>query len=111
QPQRELDEVRKALIALVLEVVLGGPQRVVPEVVHELSDVAGTEERLAEPGVVIAPRIGRRALQADVLELDLANVQSVDSLDHRSPLRVCRIRIDQISSRGPAAVDDERRPG
>jgi hypothetical protein len=31
EPQRELDEVREALVALVLEVMLGRPQRVVAE--------------------------------------------------------------------------------
>ena len=84
EPQRELDQVREALVALALEVVLGRPQRVVAEVVHELRDVARGEERLAQPLVVIAPLVGRRALQPDVLELDLADVQHVEPFDHRS---------------------------
>ena len=84
EPERELDEVREALVALVLEVVLGRPQSVVAEVVHQLGDVARGEERLAQPLVAVAPGVGRRALQPDVLQLELADVEHVDSLDHRA---------------------------
>ena len=38
QPQRELDEVGKDLVALALEVVLGRPQGVVAELVHGLGE-------------------------------------------------------------------------
>ena len=54
QPQPELDQVREDLVALALEVVLGGPQHVVAVLVHHLRDVARGEERLAQPLVGIA---------------------------------------------------------
>jgi len=84
EPERELDEVREALVAFVLEVVLRRPQRVIAELVHQLGDVARDEERLAEPLVAVAPGVGGRALHPDVLELDLADVEHVESLDHRA---------------------------
>jgi hypothetical protein len=49
EAQPELYQVRENLIALALEVVLGGPQRVEAEFVHELGHVARSEERLAQP--------------------------------------------------------------
>src|SRR5437867_4484247 len=84
EPQRELDQVWEALVALVLEVVLGRPQRVVAEGVHLLGDVFRRPEHLGEAGVGVATGVGGRARQADVLELDLTNVQGVKSLDHRA---------------------------
>src|SRR2546428_71180 len=84
EPQRELDEVREALVALALEVMLGRPERVVSKIVHQLGDVARGEERLAQPLVAVAPGVGRRALQADVLQVDPADVEHVESLDHRA---------------------------
>ena len=84
EPERELDEVREALVALALEVVLGRPQRVVAERVHLLGDVFRRPEHLGEAGVGVATGVGGRARQADVLELDLTNVQGVKSLDHRA---------------------------
>src|SRR5206468_1982691 len=82
----ELDEVRKALVALALEVVLGRPERVVAEVVHELRDVARGEERLAQLLVAVPPGVGRGALEPDVLELDLTDIQDVEPFDHRDVL-------------------------
>src|SRR5439155_22999912 len=86
EPQREPDEVRKALVALALEVVLGRPERVVAEVVHELRDVARGEERLAQRLVAVAPGVGGGALEPDVLELDLTDIQDVEPFDHRDIL-------------------------
>ena len=87
EPQAELDQVGQALVALVLEVVLGGPQRVVAEVVHELGDVARGQEDLGEALVGIAAVVGGRAVEADIVELDLADIEDVEAFDHvtRSP--------------------------
>ena len=74
EPERELDQVREALVAFPLEVVLGRPQGVVAEVVHELGDVARRPEGLGELLVAIAAGVGRRALPSNVLELDLSDV-------------------------------------
>src|SRR5262249_10227297 len=82
EPQAELDQVGQALVALALEVVLGGPQHVVAEAVHGLRDVAGGEESLAQPLVGIAPVVGRRTVEPDIVELDLADIEDVEVLDH-----------------------------
>ena len=66
EPERELDEVRKALIAFALEVMLGRPQGVVAELVHQLGDVARRKEGLAQLVVAVAAGIGRRPLQSDI---------------------------------------------
>src|SRR6266850_86760 len=84
EPQGELDQVREALVAFALEVVLGRPQRVVAEGVHLLGDVLRRPEHLGEAVVAVAALVGGHARQADVLELDLTDVQGVKSLDHRA---------------------------
>ena len=82
EPQRELDEVRKHLVAFALEVMLGRPQGVVAEVVHQLGDVARREERLAQLVVGVATGVGRRPVQSDIFQIHLADVEHVESLDH-----------------------------
>src|SRR6185312_14716469 len=62
--------------------MLGGPQHVEAELVHELGDVAGSEERLAQPVVRIAALVGGRAVEPDIVELDLADIKDVEFLDH-----------------------------
>ena len=62
--------------------VLGGPQHVVAVLVHHLSHVARGEERLAQLLVGIAPVVGWCAVEPDVVELDLADVEDVEALDH-----------------------------
>ena len=93
EPQAELHQVGQALVALVLEVVFGGPQRVVAAFVHHLGDVAGGEEHLAEALVRVAPLVGRRAAEADVVEVDLADVEDVEAFDH-GRFRVFEVRLD-----------------
>ena len=58
EPEAELHQVGQALVAFALEVVLGGPQRVVAEFVHHLGDVAGGEEDLGEAVVGVAAVVG-----------------------------------------------------
>ena len=93
EPQPELDQVRQALVALALEMVLGGPQGVEPEVIHGARDVARGLEYFAQPCVGVPPVVGRRAVTADIVELDLADVEDVEVLDHGDVLpferRVC----------------------
>ena len=90
EPQSELDQVRQDLVALALEMVLGRPQHVVAELVHELRDVARGRERLPQPLVGIAPVVGRRAGKPDIVELDLADIEDVEVLDHRAVPRIAR---------------------
>ena len=62
--------------------MLRGPQRVEAELVHELGDVARGEEGLAQPLVGIEPLVGRRAVEPDIVELDLPDIEDVEFLDH-----------------------------
>ncbi len=82
QPQPELDQVREALVALALEMVLGGPERVEAQLVHHAGDAAGGEEHLREAFVRIAALIRGRAGRADIVEVDLADIEHVKPLDH-----------------------------
>ena len=82
EPQPELDQVGEDLVALALKMMLGRPQHVEAEFVHELSDVARGEERLGQLSVGIAPLVGGRAVDPDIVELDLTDVEDVKLLDH-----------------------------
>ena len=88
EPQAELDQVREDLVALALEMMLGGPQHVEAELVHRLRHVARREERLAQPLVRIAPVVRGRAVQPDVVELDLADIEHVELVDHRASTHI-----------------------
>src|SRR5215472_12447877 len=67
--------------------MLGGPQHVKAEFIHELCDVARGIESFSQALVRIAPVIRRRALQTNVFEFDLTNVQDVKFADHAGPRR------------------------
>ena len=82
EPEAKLDQVRQALIAFVLEVVLGGPQRVVAGFVHHAGDAARGPEHLGEAIVGIAAVVGGRALETDIVEVDLPDIQDVEAFDH-----------------------------
>ena len=92
QPQPQLDQVRDDLVALALEMVLGDPQHVVAELVHGLRDVLGGGEHLGQPLVGIAPVVGRRAVQPDIVQLDLADIEHVEFPDHALRPGGCRGR-------------------
>src|SRR6476646_5269913 len=62
EPEAELDQIRKYLVALALEMMLGRPQHVETEFIHELRDLARGVESLAQPLVRIAPVIRRSAV-------------------------------------------------
>src|SRR6266851_5331898 len=82
QPEAKLDEIRHALIALALEMMLGGPQRVKAERIHLLRDLARGSENLAQPLARIAPLVGRRAAEPEIVELDLTDIEDMELLDH-----------------------------
>ena len=84
EPEAELHQVRQAFVAFVLEVVLGGPQRVVAALVHHLGNVARGEEDFAEALVRVAAVVGRGAVETDVVEVDLADIEDVEAFDHRA---------------------------
>src|ERR1700693_1872455 len=62
--------------------MLGGPQYIEDELVQELVDGARGEERFRQPFVGIAPLVGRRAVEAHIVELDLADIEDMEFLDH-----------------------------
>src|SRR3954453_23390753 len=64
--------------------MLRGPQHIEAELIHGLRDVARAEEGLAQPLVRIAPLVGRRAVHADIVELDLPDIEHVEFVDHVS---------------------------
>ena len=47
EPQPELDQIREALVAFALEMVLGTPEAVIAELVHQPRDIARSREYLA----------------------------------------------------------------
>src|SRR5262249_17417188 len=99
EPQAELNEVGKALVALALEMVFGRPQHVVAETVHELRDVARGGEGLPQAFGGIAPVVGRRAGKADIVELDLADIEHVEVSNHRAISPASKVSTVKMASR------------
>src|SRR5215470_10267139 len=62
KPEAELDQVRENLVAFALEVMLGGPQHVEAEFVHELGDDTRRVKGFAQALVGIAAVIRRSAV-------------------------------------------------
>src|SRR6516162_5414518 len=82
EPKPELDQVRQALVAFALEMVLGGPKAVVTELVHQPSDIARGPEYLAQALIRVAAVVRRRAVAADIIELDLTDIERMKPFDH-----------------------------
>ena len=94
EPEPELDQVWEDLVALALEMMLRGPQRLEAKLVHELGDITRSEEGLAQPLIGIEPVVRRSTGKADIVELDLPDIENVKFLDHvflprRIPKRLC----------------------
>ena len=66
----------------MLEVVFGGPERVETELVHDFRDAAGHEKRLPEAFAGVAAVVGGRAVFADIVELDVADIEGMEAFDH-----------------------------
>src|SRR5215475_13759049 len=84
--------------------VLGRPQHVVAEAIHELCHVARGGEGLPQAFRGIAPVVGGRAGAADIVELDLADIEHMEVFDHRaiSPAsKVARIDLVWLWFRNP----------
>ena len=79
----ELNQIGQALITLTLEMMLGRPKGIITQLVHFLGHIAGRPKYLAEPLVRIPAVVCRRALQADVVQFDLADIECMKSFDHR----------------------------
>ena len=74
QVHADHQDVRQALVALVLEVVLGQPERVVAVLVHAARDGLGLREDGRQVLVGVAALVGRRGVLAHVAEIDVAGV-------------------------------------
>ena len=88
-PMRQVDrqhgDARDALVALVLEVMLGQPQGLVPQRVGGARQGRRGVERLGEPLIGISAVVGGHTPQPTALQLDVADVESREAGDHRGP--------------------------
>jgi len=75
--------VGDALVALVLKVMLGQPQRLVAELVGGLGKRRRSVEGLDQPPIGIPPAVGGSAGEAARLQLDVAHVERREARDHR----------------------------
>src|SRR5262249_32030382 len=92
-------EIRDALVALVLEMVLRQPERVVAEVVHGPRERFGLLEHRGEVVVGITPLVGRRGVLPHVAEIDVPRIERRELGDHkRAPLVPGRMLSAQTSS-------------
>jgi hypothetical protein len=80
---RQHGNVGDALVAFVLEMVLGQPQRLVAERVGGARQRRGRVEHLEQPRVGITPVVGRHTVETAPLELDVPDVQRGEPRDHR----------------------------
>ena len=89
QMHRGHEHVGDALVALVLEVVLGHPEGVVAGPIHQLGDGLSLVEDGDQLVVGEPARVDRRARVADVVHVDVAGKQTVELGNHaRLPLAV-----------------------
>jgi hypothetical protein len=66
----------------VLEVVLGQPDHVVPELVHHLGHRVGLVEDGGQVRVGEAPFVGRGGVLAHVGQIDVAGIDGAELGDH-----------------------------
>ena len=76
------DEVGDALVAFVLEVVFGHPHTVEAALVHMLRQGVGVVVSLGQPGVGVAAAVGRRAVCAHIVQVDLPHIENREPLNH-----------------------------
>ena len=76
-------DVRHALVALVLEVVLGEPEGVVAEPIHAAGERLGLREHRRQVLVRVAAIVRRSRILAHVAEIDVAGVERREPGDHR----------------------------
>jgi len=96
QVHRRHEEIRQALVALVLEVVLGQPDRVVAQLVHRPGDGVRLREHRRQVLVPVAPLVGRGGHLAHVGQIDVAGIDGGEPGDHG-----CSFRDRGRAARGP----------
>src|SRR5262249_45921118 len=72
-----------ALVAFVLEMVLGEPQRIVAALVHHLGDRFGLVEDRGELVVRITPVVGGGGILTVVGDVDVTGIHRHEFVDHR----------------------------
>src|ERR1700722_16309066 len=82
QMQRHQQNVRDALGAFALKMMLGHPERVEPETVHRASHLLSFGKRGGQMIVVVTAIVDRCAAVADILEIDVPGVKTVEFRDH-----------------------------
>jgi hypothetical protein len=75
-------DVRNALVPLVLEVVLGQPEDVVAVLVHASRDGLGLVEDRRQVLVRVAPLVGRRGHLAHVAQIHVPGIDGRELADH-----------------------------
>ena len=76
------DEVGDALVALVLEMMLGHPHTVKAARVHMLGQRSGVAVRLDELFVAVTALVGGGAVGAHIVQVNLPYVEDGETLDH-----------------------------
>src|SRR5205807_6244804 len=90
--QADHEDVGGALVALVLEMMLGEPERVVAEVVRGAGDRLGLLEHGGEMLVGVASLVGGSGVLPEVAEVDVPGIERREVADHFEALRVVRSR-------------------
>ena len=91
QMHRRHEDVRQALVPLVLEMVLGQPDRVIAEVVHGPRHGLRLLEDRREVLVGIAPLVGRRGALPHVGQIHVAGVHRGELVDHGCASRLLEV--------------------
>ena len=86
-------DVRDALVAFVLEVVLGEPEGVEAEPVHALRNRLGLGEHRHEVLVRVTAFVRRSRILAHVAQIDMARVERRKLGDHRDPPWILRVAV------------------
>ena len=76
------DEVGDALVAFVLEVMFGHPHTVEAALVHMLGEGVGVVVSLGQLFVGVAAAVGGGAVGADVVQVNLADIEDGKPLYH-----------------------------
>src|ERR1700756_3638258 len=80
--------------------MLGGPEAVVAELVHQAGDIARGPEHLAQALVRIAAVVRWGAIEADIVERDLTDIKRVKPFDHVVLPQLVHGRIAAATSSG-----------
>src|SRR5262249_10504796 len=87
KPQAPHEEVRDTLVPFALEMVLGRPEDVIAQLIHELGDLLRNVKGACKALVRIPALVGRRPSKADTIALQhMSGIQDRKILNHRFSL-------------------------